>query len=277
MSSTVKKLPYPVLGNGNDITQELPVDSVVIESIENKDSFDFVIKLKHGNEDIQQLIEDGFAQYCCEVCCVRTMFRKSFLSPTPEIKFQVKKKEIFFKLDIKPSVIVTKYIPSYKNSLQHPDYGDVAFEMEVGDFLAIFDYYHFSVEVYNEKTLSNGSIFKVFKTTERNSSWVDYSGDYIKLYLPSDSFEIFRKINSNKNARNDIRASIILPYLSHALYMYEESKHGNLRWAITIKDKISTDEHLRTFDINDKSTVLSLVQVLLDCSTEKIIENLKKK
>ena len=277
MNNNIKNLPYPVLGNGNDIRQILPADSVVINLSESKDTFDFSIRLKHENSDIQKLIDQGYAQYCCEVCCVRTMFRKSFLSSAPEISFKIKKKEIFYKLDIKPSVIVVRNIAAYKNALQHPDYGDVSFEMEPGDFLVLFSSYHLSIEAYSENVLSSGSIFKVFESTEREVSWADFSGDYIKLYLPSKTFSSFCKINSNKNIRNDIRACIVLPFLLNALYMYEENKHGSLRWAITIKDRISTDKKLNGYDIKDKSTVLSLVQELLDCSVEKVIDNLKKK
>ena len=199
MNSNIKNLPYPVLGNGNDIRQALPADSVVIESSETKDSFDFIIKLKHDNKEIQNFIDQGYAQYCCEVCCSRTMFRKSFLSSIPEISFQIKKKEIFYKLDIKPSVIVVKNIEAYKNSLQHSDYGDVTFEMDPGDYLVVFSSYHLSVEAYSENILSSGSIFKVFESTEREVAWVDFSGDYIKLYLPSKTFTSFRKINGNKS------------------------------------------------------------------------------
>ena len=230
MNNNIKNLPYPVLGNGNDIRQILPADSVVINLSESKDTFDFSIRLKHENSDIQKLIDQGYAQYCCEVCCVRTMFRKSFLSSAPEI-----------------------------------------------DFLVLFSSYHLSVEAYSENVLSSGSIFKVFESTEREVSWADFSGDYIKLYLPSKTFSSFCKINSNKNIRNDIRACIVLPFLLNALYMYEENKHGSLLWAITIKDRISTDKKLNGYDIKDKSTVLSLVQELLDCSVEKVIDNLKKK
>lgn len=272
----IKSFAYPVLGNGDDINQPLPVDSVIKSiKIVNEDFF-VEVSMNHGNKDIDDLISQGLACYACEVSCPRTRLKGIFKSKESTLNFYLRRKELAQRVEVKPLVVVVEDISGYKNTYQHEDYGNVSFDMEIGDYLVIFPSFHFNVDITDVQLYSAGSILKIFEKKDSKRPWADIEGDFIRLYVPSSIYKKFIKLAGNRNYDDLFHASLALPFLTQAIYNYDESIHGVYQWANVLKDRISKDPELRGYNINDKSNALNLAQILLKDPIERMMDNLSK-
>ena len=84
--------PYPVLGVGDDILPVLPEDCIHVNTSNDTHNYYFDITLKYENKDIRNLVESGYAEYTCEVECIKTLLRKSIPHPTDKFRIQIPRK-----------------------------------------------------------------------------------------------------------------------------------------------------------------------------------------
>ena len=70
-------LPYPVLGIYDDVYPLLGDDCIQMsDPVKTATEYQFGIDLKQGNKDIAQLVNEGKAEYACEVTCRGTFLRR---------------------------------------------------------------------------------------------------------------------------------------------------------------------------------------------------------
>ena len=127
--------PYPVLGDLNAIPGEKP-DAEAIENIPLKEQlalpyrWTFLPSVK--NPDILKLIDEGKAQYMCEVTCTATLLRKCFFSKEPKIEVVIGRKEVNKRVDFAIYVVATQHIADYDNSAASEEYRELApFDLDV--------------------------------------------------------------------------------------------------------------------------------------------------
>ena len=88
-------LPYPVLSSyGDDILPMLDRNSVLVNQTHDRKNYTFSIQLLQENEDISKYIEDGKAEYTCEVTCAKTYLRRCYHSPFPAFTIEIGRKEV---------------------------------------------------------------------------------------------------------------------------------------------------------------------------------------
>ena len=85
------KLPYPVLGLSDDIT---PLPKFEIKKTSDKMKYTFDISFTVENPDIKKLIDEGYAQYVCEIDCIGTYLRISKTSKVPRFEIEIKRREV---------------------------------------------------------------------------------------------------------------------------------------------------------------------------------------
>ena len=267
-------LPYPVLGNSDDILPLLPNDSIsVLPSFDNN-TYTFHITLKQENPDITTLIEEGFAEYTCEISCQRTYLLFCKKSPTPEIEISINRRDVFGRIELACYVSVCDYIAGYHNSGQNEDYGDASFNLEPGDVLIAFPIAIYNADLKYEKIYSAGSFMVVLDGDENPHTWFDANDDNIKVYLPHSMFEQFRALCKNRNFNELFHASIVFNALFKVLSEYSEKKYGYFQWAEAIKYRIDTEEELHQFDINDTTKAYELAQALLSDPYQRLFNHL---
>lgn len=269
-------LPYPVLGNSDDILPLLPDDSVKVERSFDNNTYTFNVTLRQDNPLISLLIEQGYAAYTCEVTCPRTMLRRCYKSETPDIEIKLGRREVFGRIDFNCFVTVYKPIPGYRNELQNEDYGDAMFDMEPGDILVAFPTAYFPVDITYDMLYSAGSLMVVLDGGEAKNTWHDANDDKIKVYLPHAMFEQYGKLYKNRMFNSLFHASIVFQVLFKILSEYKESTYGQYLWAEAIKTRIDSDESLAEFDINDTARAYELTHGLLGDPYQRMFNKLQE-
>ena len=267
-------LPYPVLGNSDDIKPLLPEDNISVATSFDNDKYTFHITLKHENPDIEMLLKAGLAEYSCEVTCPRTYLRFCKKSPTPEFEITLGRREVYGRIEFACYVIAREDIAGYHNSGQHEDYGDASFNLESGDVLVAFYPASYNADLKYEKLYAAGSFMVVLDGGDKPHTWFDANDDNIKVYLPHAMFEQFRALCKNRNFNELFHASIVFNALFKVLNEYSEKKHGDFQWAEAIKYRIDQEEDLHQYDITDTTKAYELAQAFLRDPYQRLFNHL---
>lgn len=270
-------LPYPVLGNVDDIVPGLPEDNIQVEVTADAENYYFTILLHHENEDIDFYILDECAEYTCEVTCPRTYLRRCYHSPKPRLEFTLSRREVFGRIEFNCYVTVSKTIPDYRNSQQNEDYGDATFNMEPGDILCAFWPASWNASLKYDKLYSAGSFMVVLNGgQDTQHTWFDSNGDTIKVYLPEELFRQFQTLCNDRNFNELFHASIVFNALFKTLSEYKETVHGTWQWAEAIKYRIDHEPELQDYDIENRTTAYELAQALLQDPYKRLFNHLKE-
>lgn len=262
--SRIASLPYPVLSSfGDDITPKLDRNSVLVVPTHDKKKYSFSIQVLLENEDILKYIEDGKAEYTCEVTCARTYLRKCYHSQFPAFNIELGRKEVFGEIHFCCYVTVKEDILDYHNSQFNEDYEDALFDLERGDMLVIFPDMKYTANLKYEKLYSAGSFMVVQEDKNASSVWFDATGDKILVYLPTTMFEQFKSFSGNQDFNELFHASIVFNALFKCLSDYDPEKQRNLLWVAAIQTRIDIEDELSQFKIEDKTQSYELAQALL--------------
>ena len=269
-------LPYPVLGNSDDVSPGLPEDNIVFSSEQDEENYTFHIVLNYDNEKINQLVMDGKAEYTCEVNCPRTYLRDCKHSATPNFDIVLGRRDVFGRIEFNCYVTVCKAIEGYRNDFQNDDYGDASFDMEPGDILASFWPATYNASLQYDKLYSAGSFMVVLNGGDASAPWFDANGDTIKVFLPEEMYQQFLPLSQDRNFNEIFHASIVFNALFKVLSEYKESLYGTCQWAEAIQYRIDHKPELAGMDIADRSHAYELAQALLANPYKRLFNHLKQ-
>lgn len=238
-------LPYPVLGVNDDITPGLPADSVVIKfDKSNPIEYKLSVSLKFDNPDIEQLIKDGYAQYVCEVDCVKTNLRKSISYDKPEFDFDINRKSVSGTVELNCYVTVIKPIDNYVNSGFHEDYQGAVFNPTPGDILVGFPMRSFIADPKFDKLKSATSFMQIRQDQDHTFTNFEFTSKTIDIKLPTELFNIFT------SGVGGTYAEVIHSSLAHSALLaalYEINNYANAQWAQAIVELLNNDPDLKNF------------------------------
>jgi hypothetical protein len=237
-------LPYPVLGISDDITPLLKEDCVIIENTSNAVEYCFVVTLKIENDDILSLINDGYAEYSCEVDCVGTLLRRSYASSDGKITIKISRKHLVGRVFFNSFVSVKKTIKNYKNKGFNVDYTGFSFDMEPGDILVAFPQSYYDADIKYDKLQAAGSFMQIREGVGKDFTTFDFESDKIDILLPTPIFEMYKNGLGNQFSMI-IHSSLAYNALTCALYNID--KHKTTTWAKTIFYRMEHEDDLRDF------------------------------
>jgi hypothetical protein len=250
--------PYPVLGINDDIEPMLPQDAVVVSKQEVNSRYVLEVTLKCNNQDIESLIENGYAVYSCEVDCASTLFRECYTSKSPNLHIEFDRDQVSGKVNIQCFVSVVRPIKDYKNSGFNSDYEGATFDMSEGDILVGFPEAFFNAELSYNKLVNPTSIIQIREDKENPYTNYDFSSDKIEIKLPTPLFDLYNNRIWDTYAEV-IHASLAYNALTCALFQIGDYMHT--RWAQAIQMRIQTEDQLREFDIDWDADNVSLDRV----------------
>lgn len=281
--------PYPVLRYGSDdIVPELSADCIAISVTKKNSDYIFNISLKMDNADISQLIREGKAIYTCEVDCIKTVWRESFPSKSPDFSITIPRTDLAGNITFNAYVSVIEPIYNYHNSGLNPDYGDSTFDMEPGDILVGFPEVRHHIDIKYDKLQAAGSFMKIHEDVEHSSVNFGFEHDKIDINLPSPMFKQYQN-GLKTNFAELMHASLAFNALTCALYelpkIYSDS-NGALLWIQAITHRLESEpQFLGLFDsesmeILDVPTVANLLlkdpyKRLFDRLTEQITNEIE--
>lgn len=102
--------PYPIWGWTTDFLGPEPQADISMEKDALQDEFRFVLTLANPNPGIEQLIQEGYAEYSLTVSCSKTFFSKTNRSKELPILLQVPANEVVDELLCQGFIVATKEI-----------------------------------------------------------------------------------------------------------------------------------------------------------------------
>ena len=263
--------PYPVLGSYDDI---LPAPSrPEIEITQDKQSYFFNIKLGYNNAEIEDLVNEDYADYVCEVTCDMTKYRKCFNSKCLHFELCIPRRCVAGKINFACTITLKKDYQNYTNKGFHPDYLGHSFDMEPGDILGILGLFYYNADIKYDELKAFGTFMEINETDDILPSTI-LDKDKIDLRLPTVLYHQY-KDNPAVNSKADVlHASVVLNSLMYALCRID--RHIGKKWADTIIYRIDTEQELEEFRDQDPEEwrVDKLAQLLLGKPYERLFNYL---
>lgn len=247
MTKTNKSYPYPVLGIGDDV---LPKPSLNILPITADKDFYFIhVVVEMDNEDIDNLVQNGYAEYGCEVECSRTFYMKWFGFKTKDFTIALPKNSVASKVTFDCRISVIKNIIGYHNRRFHPDYEGADFNLSPGSILATFGKFFYDAEIEYNRLHSAGSFLTIIEGNHSECTTYVLEHPKIEVKLPPLLFKEYKEKYNKKTCKwaDIFHSSIAYNALIYALLSYDEEAHGELLWAKTIKYRINLEPSLKQY------------------------------
>lgn len=272
--------PYPVLGDLNAIPGEKP-DAEAIENIPLKEQlalpyrWTFLPSVK--NPDILKLIDEGKAQYMCEVTCTATLLRKCFFSKEPKIEVVIGRKEVNKRVDFAIYVVATQHIADYDNSAASEEYRELApFDLDVGSPLAIIKFYRWDADLCYEDLTSLRSILQILKNSDASQQYVmlNLEHDYIQILLPAQQYEIFLGKAQTPEFSEILKSSIVLYALQAALQVLPSEPVR--RWERALHEYIKHNEAFAGLSPTNDADIPLIAARMLDNPFKRLSDVITK-
>lgn len=264
--------PYPVLGIRDDVKPLLSDDCVSIEIDQLIDSYSIKVSLKQENETITRLINEGFAEYTCEIDCQKAFLRESVSSKESTFYVNIPRRKVNGRVYLNFFVTVKQTILDYTNSGFNEDYEGYTFDLEPGDILVGFPQSYFDADIKYDKLQAAGSFMVIREDVTISQTRFDIAGDKIEIVLPSDMYTMYKNGIGERNMEV-IHSSMAFNALCFALYNIQEN--SETLWARCVNTRIDTEPELAQFKDLDKIQVPMLAQALLGDPYKRMFENLQ--
>lgn len=281
MRVTDLNFPYPVLGDPNAITGDLPEVHYIPEippreMITVPYRWTFEVNLK--NADIIKLIEDGKAKYMCEVACSATLMRKCFFFKEPKFTIELGRKLVNKRVEFSLCVVAVEHIPDYDNSAATEDYKEFApFDLDIGSPLAVLKSYRWDADLCYEDLTSLKAILQILENTVNPSEEyvsVNLDHPYIQILLPPQQYKLFIEKSQNPAFGEIIKSSIVMYALQAALNAMTPQKE--LRWERALDTYITHDSKFEGLSWENKADIPVIAAKMLGNPFKKLSESLGK-
>lgn len=276
MKTRDKLLPYPVLGN-YDAVYPLLGDDAVIMPVPERDENDYIfhIELNQRNQDITKLVQQGKAEYLCEVYCKNTLLRQKYTSSEPQFDFRLGRKAVNGHVDLEFYVVLTQDI-KYTNIGFNEDFAGLSFDLERGNILVAFPSAWFNAKIENEKMFALGSFVKM-KGADVQEISIEWGQDEaIYIQLPRRMYEQYEKtIKPNQDFKEIIISSVLYDSLVRIIQEYNEERDRGKTWSDALKRRIeeTNKKYNKNFKLRPEDA-LGLADCLLQKPYPRLFDSL---
>lgn len=269
-------LPYPVLGIYDDVYPLLGDDCIQMsDPVKTATEYQFGIDLKQGNKDIAQLVNEGKAEYACEVTCRGTFLRRCYKSSTPHFDITLGRTEVNVRIEFQCFIATCQSIPNYSNDDFNEDYHGFTFDLETGDLLAVFPLAWWNTNVKFDKLYAAGSFMQIVEAGDGiDKTWFNLNDDRILIELPHDLFVQYQRIGNS--FPEVIHSSLVHNALVYALSNLSEYQESGKLWADSLQLRLA-ELHVLTSELkNDMSLVYKAADMLLQDPYKRMLDSLEK-
>ena len=269
-------LPYPVLGIYDDVYPLLGDDCIQMsDPVKTATEYQFGIDLKQGNKDIAQLVNEGKAEYACEVTCRVTFLRRCYKSSTPHFDITLGRTEVNGRIEFQCFIATCQPIPNYSNDDFNEDYHGFTFDLETGDMLAVFPLAWWNTNVKFDKLYAAGSFMQIVEAGDGiDKIWFNLNEDRILIELPHDLFVQYQRIGNS--FPEVIHSSLVHNALVYALSNLSEYQESGKLWADSLQLRLA-ELHVLTSELkNDMSLVYKAADMLLQDPYKRMLDSLEK-
>ena len=244
-------LPYPVLGNNDDVYPLLEDDCIrMADPVKTATEYVFHVDLTQRNQMISELIAEGKAEYACEITCNTTYLRRCIHSAEPHFEIHLKRKDVNGRINFNCFIAVKEDISNYANPDFNEDYHGFTFDLEKGDLLAVFPSSFYNTNIKFDK---------------------------IQIELPHDLYEQYLRIG---NAFPEvIHSSLVHNALVYAISNLSDYADSGKVWSDSLIQRMQEPEFSQ-YDIDtlkdDVMMVYRFADDLLQDPYKRLLDSLEK-
>src|ERR1041385_8291163 len=191
-----RSLPHPVLSPMSDDVIPNHFDFRLDVLPEHKR---WILDIEASDEDatLARKIQTEKARYLVHVECKRTYFRAAHSSNTSRFDIEIPGDALFGAAEVSLLVVATQDLNDYRHPNQHGDYRDGAFNISIGEPLAVAVSKSFDAFLEYDPILKLSSIINIMRDTEGEKRMkVNCRGNRIVIILPSAEYDRYADLRA---------------------------------------------------------------------------------
>ena len=268
--------PYPVWGIEDDYKTPLVCTPPELLVDEESDCYVINMEVLTHNEEIDNLIEHDKAQYVVEIDCAKTFYRQILTTKEPKVSQTIPKTSLRENVVVSFTITAIVDIPHYVNKDFNDDYKGANIDISKGDVLALITNFEYNVDIRYDALNNVGSFMTIEKDDTNEFVWYNLSSPMIKIMIPSEMFESYKRdVLCNAQYNNIIHASIVFNALVYGLLHLKEFEDDWL-WAQTLRYKLDHDDDLQGYYVENIEEVDIIAQIILGNPYKRLFESLQR-
>jgi hypothetical protein len=265
MKLSSRSYPHPVVGNRDDVPGAAFQASLEMSSDKQAIYIDATVAC--SSKTINTLINRKDASLILHVECSNTLFRRAFEFSGGKYRAQIAIDNLNDSVEVNVFAKANKNISGYKVESAHTDYGNVAFDVEKGNILAIGEGQVFYIDSNFDALSPIGSIMEIRESHQDGDHpmRVEYSGPKIQIVLSKKDFEDYKLLKVMEGVSVALTTAIVLPVLLEAIHIVkEEAEDESTRWIRALRNRIESME------LKLDSDPLELAQQILEFPVKRM-------
>ena len=268
--------PNPVLGISNDVAGKYePLPPIV----ETGSDVKIIIKHQLFCDSIQSEIKEENANFCVEVHCLNTFYRKTFHSFEEDQTVIIQSNELRGNVDLNFLIVASNEFKYSYSKSWHPDYENMEFLLSKGMPLAYGGSSNFEVEDMFEGGKTGSNFIHIIQDDTRNTGPFEISltGDPLVISLPKKEFQVYHSLYQRPDYGRHFHAAIASPAIAYAISIMGSQSgdtFSDRKWFQAIKAKMESDQELQKLEINE-SDALKAAQIILKNPLYDMLSNIK--
>lgn len=223
MNITKRLYTYPVLSEETDDYNSSVFDVDLQYMMNGVNNLQLEFNFTLDNEELQNLIIDGKAEYVIHIECSNTAFRTMLHSITEQLSIDIPVGRIYGKLEIIALIVSKESINNFMNYDWNDDYIGISFNLSKGSILGYKNLPVLDIVKNYEELTSASSIFLVYKrlTTEEKPMKVNIDSAQIRIGLGTQEYDTYSHFCRKSQFQPILNSMIVFPVL---VYVFEELK-----------------------------------------------------
>ena len=257
MRLSERSFPHPVVGNRDDVPGAAFQASVDMTT--DKEAIYLDVTINCSSTTISDLVKKKDAQFVMHVECSNTLYRKAFEFDKANYRVQIPTNNLNDVVEVNVFARACRSISGYHVDAAHEDYGNMTFDVDKGDILAVADGNLFYLDAPFDALSPIGSIMEIQPSHEEGDQpmRVEYGGPKIVIYLSKRDFSDYNLLKSLEISAV-LTTTIVLPVLIEAIDQARADNDEDLRWVRALNRRIDA------LELNIKDESLELAQKILE-------------
>ena len=268
--------PNPVLGRSNDVAGKYEPLPPIVEI-----SSEIIINIKHQLfcDSIQSEIKEGNANYCVEIHCLNTFYRKTFHSLDEDQTIKLPAHDLRGNIELNFLIIASTDFKYQYSKSWHPDYESMEFHLSKGMPLAYGGSSNFEVEDQFDGLQKGSNFIHIIQDDSQVTGpfEVSLNGDPLVISLPKKEFQMYHTLYQRPDYGRHFHSAIAVPAISYAISIMGSQSgdaFSDRKWYQAIKAKMESDQDLRSLEINETDS-LKAAQLILQNPLNEMLNNIK--
>jgi len=244
MKLSERSYPYPVVGNRDDVPDAAFQAS--IEMTTDKEYIYIDVSVSCSSSTINEYIKSGDICYLLHVDCSNTFFRKTYKFSGNIYRQEIPIEFLNDLIEVNVFSVAAKKINNYRVAGAHPDYGDLTFDVNIADILAVAQTVTFHIDERFDSMKRVSSIMQIVENPKLDSDLpmeVDFNGSKITILMSKSDFREYKLLKSSETVIAPLTATIVFPVLLEALRVLrtdfsELDDSESLKWVVVLRRKI---------------------------------------